>query len=280
MPKKALIPAVMLLLVVPAFALGEQKTAGPSKEKSGLTIRPVKAEEWKCEIRDVEKVLNSAADELWRYFPDTRLPPVEVSAKGGPIVLFGRGPQGEIRVRLNTGERLWAQMAYQFAHEFCHILSNYDDKHGPTKWFEESLCETASLFALRRMGHTWETHPPYSNWMSYAPHLTEYAAKRLDEARLPPGKTFAQWYRENAEALRANATDRARNNIVAGVLLPLLEADPQGWEAVSYLNKEVFPANYTFEDHLKAWQRQCPEKRAAFVAKVAAVFEISLDSGK
>ena len=268
------------LLAAPGLVLAEQKAAAPSEEKPQLSIRAVKAEEWKCEIRDVEKVLYSAAGQLWRYFPDRRLPPIEVEARGGPIVLFGRGPQGEIRVRLNTGERLWAQMAFQFAHEFCHILSNYDDKHGPTKWFEESLCETASLFALRRMGHTWETHPPYPNWMSYAPHLTEYAAKRLDEARLPPGKTFAQWYRENAEAFRTNATDRPRNGIVAGVLLPLFEADPPGWEAVSYLNKEVLPGNYTFEEHLKAWRRQCPEKRRAFVAKVAAVFEISLDSGK
>jgi hypothetical protein len=170
-------------------------------------------------------------------------------------------------------------MAYQFAHEFCHILCRFDDKHAPTKWFEESLCETASLFALRRMAKTWQTDPPYPNWRSYAPHLADYAAKRLDSAKLPEGKTFAQWYQENAEALRANATDRARNQIVAGVLLPLLEAQPQAWESVSYLNTEVFPGPYTWPDHLKAWHRHCPQAQKAFVSKVAQAFEIRLEDG-
>lgn len=278
MPRNMLLLVSLLLLAAPVAA-GEEKAAGLPKETPQLSIRVLGAEEWKCEVRDVEKVLYSAAGELWRYFPERRLPPMEVSARGGPIVLFNRGPQGHIRVRLNTGERLWAQMAFQFAHEFGHILCEFDDKHAPTKWLEESLCETASLFALRRMARTWEKDPPYPNWRSFAPHLAEYAAERLKKAKLPEGKTFPQWYRENAEALRANATDRDRNTVLAGVLLPLLEAEPEAWEAVSYLNKETFPGPYTFQDHLKAWRRQCPEKHRAFVSKVAKTFEISLDGG-
>jgi hypothetical protein len=264
----------LLLIAAPVTAAGEEKAAAPPTEARQLAIRVIGGEEWKCEVRDVEKVLDSAAGELWRYCPERKLPPIEVSPRGGPIVLFGRGKDGQIRVRLNTGERLWAQMAYQFAHEFCHILCEFDDKHAPTKWFEESLCETASLFALRRMAETWQKDPPYPNWRSYAPHLAEYAAERLKKAKPPAGKTFPQWYRDNAEALRANATDRDRNTVVAGALLPLLEADPQAWQSVSYLNKETFPGPYTFQDHLKAWRRLCPEKQKAFVSKVAAAFQI------
>jgi hypothetical protein len=49
---------------------------------------------------------------------------------------------------------------YQFAHEFAHILSNYE-RHADSKvarqheWFEEALCEVASLYALKRVGMQW-----------------------------------------------------------------------------------------------------------------------------
>jgi hypothetical protein len=278
-PKHVLILAAALLLVSTAPAAGEEKPADASGPPQALSIRVASAADWKCEVPDVEKVLESAAGELWPHFPGRQLAPIEVAPKGGPIVLFQRGPKGEYRVRLNTGDRLWSQIAYQFAHEFCHILCNYDEKHAPTKWFEESLCETASLFALRRMAETWQTRPPYPNWKSYAPHLASYATERLKNAALPKDKAFPQWYRENAEAFRASAADRPRNTLVAAVLLPLFERQPQAWGAVTYLNKEIFPGPYTFEDHLTAWRRNCPPERRAFVSSVAAAFGIDLGTG-
>jgi len=64
--------------------------------------------------------------------------PILVEAKGGPIVLFRRGKNDEIFVRLDTGGYLWAQYSYQFAHEFCHILCRYDQDKTGNKWFEET----------------------------------------------------------------------------------------------------------------------------------------------
>jgi hypothetical protein len=261
-----------VLLAVSAAGAEKPPEGGGAK----LTIRPLDEKAWKCGIADVEKVLYSSAGELWRYFPERQLPVIEVRAKGGPIVLYERGPKGEIRVRLDTGENLWAQMAYQFAHEFTHILCCYDEKHRETKWFEESLCELASLFALHRMAETWKTRPPYSNWKSYAPSLAKYADERIAKAKLPEGKTLAQWYAENAEALRKDATDRPRNCIVAGVLLPLFENQPEAWAAVEYLNTEPFPGPYTFAEYLKAWQGHSPEKLRPFVARIGKEFGVEL----
>jgi len=264
---------VLLLAMAPAQAR-EQKPKPAAPQPPKIVI--LKADEWKCSVQDVEKVLLSALGQMWKYFPDRKLPVLEVEPRGGPIVLFKRGPEGQVRVRLNTGNRLWAQMAYQFAHEFTHIFCNYDGKHAPTKWFEESLCETASLFALRRMADTWQADPPYPNWKSYAPSLSSYAAERIAASALPAGKAFPQWYKENADALRANSTDRPRNTLVATVLLPLFEAQPDAWETVTWLNEENFTGDYTFADHLKAWRRHCPEKHRAFVTKVAETFGIDL----
>ena len=39
----------------------------------------------------------------------------------------------------------------------------------------ETLCEVASLFALRQMGEAWKTDAPYSNWKSYSVSLKGYA---------------------------------------------------------------------------------------------------------
>src|SRR5450759_2591810 len=76
-------------------------------------------------------------------------PPIEVSRGiSEPVTHFERGPSGEIRVELNVEGPYWAQFAFQFGHEMCHVLCEYGDYPNPNKWFEETLCETASLFVL------------------------------------------------------------------------------------------------------------------------------------
>ena len=267
--------ALLALACLPVQGAGP--ATGAAATSPALVIRVLDTPAWECPLANVEQVLYSTAGELLRYFPGRRLPPIEVAARGGPIVLFQRGAQGQIRVKLNTGGRHWAQMVYQFAHEMTHILCDYDDKHRPTKWFEESLCETASLFVLRKMAQTWKTNPPYPNWKDYSASLDAYTAEILPRTKPPPGKTFVQWYGENSEALRGNATDRARNQIVAGMLLPLLEAEPEAWQSIEQLNKEVFPGPYTFSDYLRAWHRRCGPKQQKFVAQVAAAFAIRIE---
>ena len=241
-----------------------------------LTVR-VDKDNWKGDSpADVEAVLRSTARELLPQFPGITLEPMRVSGIGGPITLFAREPDGSIRIKLDTGGRLWAQCAFQFAHELTHILCRYrPDKH-PNKWFEESLCETGSLFALRKMGESWKTSPPYPNWKSYAPNLVEYAQKRITEHALPAGKSFVEWYTENKPALLKSAVDRPRNTTVATVLLPLFEKTPEHWAAVYYLNEGKRAADETFADCLQRWHDQTPKEHRAFVRALAAQFGISV----
>lgn len=235
-------------------------------------IRPQDEAAWGASIQDVQRVLDAAASELWCHFPDRTLEPILVEPKGGPIALHARGPDGEYRVRLATGGTLWAQYTFQFAHELGHILCGYDADPHRQKWFEESLCELASLFVLRRSAETWKTSPPYAHWTSYAPALADYAQERLKG--LPEGTSLEAWYRENAAALEKDATDRARNNVVAAALLPLFEEDPSRWEAVTWLNTEKLDETHTFAQVLGAWKRNAPEKHRAFIEEVARRFGI------
>jgi hypothetical protein len=202
------------------------------------------------------------------------MPLIEVVSKGGPVFNYNIGDDQHVRVLLNTGGNLWAQMAYQFAHEFCHLLCNPGDQK-IQMWFQETLCEMASRFALSRMAETWKTSPPYPNWKDYSVSLREYLDNLQKNDRLPEGKTLAQWYRDNAEALRANSTDRPRNNVVAAELWKMLDAQPEHWEAVTYYPRGQLNQN-TFDEFLRVWQRDCPEKHKAFIAAIAKKFEITL----
>ncbi len=241
-----------------------------------LDIRPAAGASWGGEIQDVQKVLHSAAETLWPYFPGRSLEPVLVEPKGGPITLFRRGPNGEYLVRLNTGDRLWAQHAYQFAHEFGHILANYDEYERPNKWFEESICEMASIFALRRMSETWKVRPPYPNWKDYSPALANYADERMRTAPLPPGKTLAQWYSENESQLRQEPCLRDKNTVVAVALLPLFEKQPESWEAITWLNDGAPHGTRTFARYLGDWCAHVPEKLRPLVRQIARKFAIEI----
>jgi len=262
-----------LTLAVWATACGAADHEGGARP---LVIRANPNDPWGGRIEDVEKVLHSAAETLWKYFPDRELPPILVAPKGVPITLYERRPTGEIQVRLNTGNRLWAQQAFQFAHEFGHILCNYEPGENRNKWFEESLCELASLFALRRMSETWQTNPPYPNWKDYAPALAKYADERSKATMLAPGTTFVEWYREHAEQLAGEPVNRDRNLIVATMLLPLFEKQSEHWEAVTYLNGDKPRQSETFAVYLNEWHSRCPSKHQGFVEEIARQFAITI----
>lgn len=227
--------------------------------------------DWGVPLDNVSAVLSTTADTLWRAAPDRELPPIVVRPDGGPITLFERTPEGAVEIRLAVHGPHWSQIAFQFAHEFCHVLCNFRPPADPRhQWFEESVCETASLFALRRLAESWAASPPYPNWKTYAPAFRDYADERLKRAALPEGATFKDWFGRNIEALSKNAGDRERNLVVASMLLPLFEASPHHWAAVAFLNADA-PAD-SFDQFLARWRDRSPPAHHAFIDRLAALF--------
>lgn len=229
---------------------------------------------WESDKNSVAPLLQSVAREFLPLFKneferDGVLPVLEVEQKGGPITLFKRGPKGEIRVKLDSSGMLWSQYSFQFAHELGHILCRYDEDSHRNKWFEESICEMASLFALRQMSESWKTKPPFQNWKDYAPKLREYAEDRIGKARLPAGVTLAAWYAERAEAFSKNAIDRDNNLVIATALLPFFEEQPERWAAVWYLNIETCTPAFTFPDYLRAWRKNTPKDQQPVIDEIA-----------
>ena len=231
----------------------------------------VKPGTWNASREDITAVYRSAAAQIWQHLGETnRLPEIEVSrSKSGPIVLFKRGPKGEYRVRIDSNGTYWSQHAFQFAHEFGHILCNYREGGKHVKWFEESLCELASLFCLRSMGQAWASKAPYPNWAGYGKHLTKYAQNRIDAANRQLGKqTLPDWYQQQAKTLRGDCCKRDLNTIVAVNLLPVFEADARRWRAVRYLNRRPWDELPDFKSLLRAWETDCPAELKVVVREI------------
>jgi hypothetical protein len=236
---------------------------------------------------DITALLQSAAFELWRHCPRTQLDGIDVYRRTDhPQTDFKRTPSGRIAIGLATQDTHWAQYSFQFAHEFCHTLANFSNsphrlvRYPPHAnfWLEESLCETASLFTLRAMSRSWRTAPPYSSWRDYAPWLNAYAEQRLalPEHQLPAAKPFSVWFHENQSALRRNSAIRDWNTIIAIQLLPIFEAEPRAWEAVTFLNHGAPGANKSLAEHLAEWRSRCPEDLRPSITRLVAVFAIKL----
>lgn len=205
---------------------------------------------------------------------------------GGPTIDYDRAPDGAIVIRLSARDTRWYQYVYQFAHEYCHVLAHFERKeHGhdvlrENQWFEESLCEAASLYALRRLAAKWnraEVADPQLR--EAADQLWQYVSQLLAEPhrRLDAGTDLAGWYARHQETLRHKPYQRELNELVATSLLPLFEADVSRWAALEYLNPATPAPGQSFPDLLGAWSASSPPEWRPLVADIRTLFGIPAD---
>lgn len=268
-------------LAAAAVALPNDDTAAPGK-RIAITVTPG---HWgKADLPDIQQLLEAVAVEFDAHVADRPAPRLNlrVVPRGtSPRVLYERGPAGEYVVHLSARDERWFQYAYQFAHELCHIVSNFDHKEmngdeaiADNQWFEESLCETASLFTLKQLARTWTATPPAAKWAAQAPIFAAYAEYLQSEPhrRLAATQSPARWYRENQAALRDNPYLREKNELAAAVLLPLFEQAPAHWQAIAYLNRQKTSAAKSFDAYLADWHAACPAAHREIVRQTMALF--------
>ncbi len=219
---------------------------------------------------NVKAVIDSAILELWRHFPRRTIEPIFIQrGKEGPIVHFKRNGLKEVVMMLDTQDLYWCQYVYQFAHEFCHILCGFDDDWKGNLWFEESLCETASLFVLRRLAETWAKKAPYENWRSYASNFAEYAQDVIDSRVNLPDNDIEGFYRRHQAELEANPTDRELNGRFSLFLLRQIETAPSLWESVTWLNSAPAQKGETLATYLLKWHNAAPARCRGFIETIA-----------
>lgn len=272
-----------LLFSQSASAEPVRKAGKVNSKKMGLSIR-VEGGGWGSACKeDIESVLYSVADELLTRVPAKLTTPIVVThTHRNPVALYHRGANGEYQVQLHARDQRWSQLAYEFAHELCHIMSNYEENVGAdtvkhNQWFEETLCEAASLHTLRSMAMTWESSADNSRWVELAPALRKFADQLVAEGhrQLPADTPLAKWLSENEDRLRNDPYLREKNEVVANLLLPLFEENRENWAALHYLNLDANDARNNLNQYLRNWYINAPQGHKSFIAKVLAMLGIT-----
>lgn len=270
---------LLAVLVVVAFAAPPAGAWTSSSSAFGVDIR-VEGDGWGSATREeVETLLQAVADELVDGPNPVFAHPIVVTQGGdGPVALFAPGSAGEHRIRVSARDRAWAQYAYQFGHELCHVMAGHtahaaDPARRRHQWFEEALCEAAGLYALRSMAARWRDEAPYPAWEDYAPVLAAYAERLLAEPhrQLPAGESAAQWLSSRVQALSDDPYRRADNEVVANLLLQRFEASPEHWVALYSLNRDDASQTRGVGDYLRQWREHVPAEHRAFVADLAGL---------
>jgi hypothetical protein len=228
--------------------------------------------------QDIVAVLRSVAEILFPLGGKPHYNDIWVSrSEQGPIVLYQRGKEGQYIVKLNTKDRYWCQYAFQFSHEIGHILCGYKDGDASNLWFEETLGEVASLYALLRLEESWIHSPPYPHWKDYAPEFTKYAEERIKKYENEVPSDLTTWFRRNKQNLRNEPMDRPRNVSLAIRLLPFFDKFPEGWSACAFLNEKKSKTSRSFTSYLHDWYEMCPLlEQKSFIKKIAGNFGIKL----
>ena len=205
-------------------------------------------------LRAIRGVLTSAAEVLLAGFGSVPDAAIHVAPwRRNPQVFHDRRPY---QMRLSARDTYWCQYVYQFAHELCHVMLNFD-RHRAHKhrWFSEALCELASLFVLHRLAAAWAEDPPdgVAEAAAFAPNFATYAV-RVMARHARPGD-LPRWLADHLPRLEADPYGRDRNGVMAVNLLPRFLDDPSLWRDCSRLNCWDPYANATFRDYLDAWAR-------------------------
>ena len=277
-PTRDLAILILLFLACATYHLGAQESRYANPQ---VPVIRIDATGFDSSEADIRAIITSAGRELWRFFPNYVIEPIVVTrGRQGPVSLYQRNAMKEIVLRLDTSKTFWAQYSYQFAHEFCHVLAGYDQDESGNLWFEETLCETASLFTMRAMARSWKTDPPYSNWRDYRDALRDYVdniiVKRQHLAEIH-NHGMAHFYQKHQAALRKNPTERELNGAMSVVLLHLFEQEPMRWEAIRWINSSPSPAGETFQQYLQKWHRAVPQRHQPFVQTIAKLYGQSLN---
>ncbi len=264
-----------VLIFAALLATANVTPAWAEDRPSGVDIR-VEGDGWAVPSETIQKTLFAGAGVLLPHVSRTPDAPIVVThTNGPPVTLYERGPHGEYLVHLHASGARWHLYVYEFAHELTHILSNYQhnvvqDATRHNQWLEESLCETASLFVLDRLGASWQQASRDPEAVARGAALRGFFDALIDEPhrRLPAGYSFASWLADNESSLRRDPYLRRQDDLVARRLLPLFERDPDGWDAVRYLNLDAGDNDATLAQFLGHWHANAPASHKPFVESV------------
>jgi hypothetical protein len=268
-----------------------QPPAEPARAQGAVSIRVQRGGWGTADERDIARVLSYVADLLAPAFPRHAGDVIDIAYRPeGPVTLLERMPDGAYRVYLTVRDTRWDQFTYQFSHEYCHIVTNAEQRVRQdatvrgTQWFEESMCEAVSLLALRRVGARWERSAPVPTVPGYASAFGEYADQMTVQPHrrlptdAPPDKPLENWFAVNRADLQGDPYLRKKNELVASALYAWLGSSPTALEAIGYIGVTDLQTGtdaQVFAAYLERWRLSSPERLRPDMMRVPALFGIA-----
>ena len=247
-------------------------------QTNALEISVIKGNWGKVSIEEIEKLLDSTAKIFLPYSHEIKDKIISVQwSSSTPMLHYDQTENGVNKIKLTAKDRYWCQYAFQFSHEIGHLMCNTKRGNRSNQWFEESLCEVASLFALKELFRAWSKKPPYSNWKSYAIEFKKYRDDRIKKSSYPENFQLSSWWNHNKKTLSRNPNLRKQNLWVAINLLTLFEKAPEiSWSACAWINYSKNQHPNKFEQYLKNWKSACPKmEQKKFVQNIIESFGIN-----
>ena len=216
----------------------------------GLTIDDnLTSDKLRVLCQDQNAVLRSVIESFRQIMPQAPplgFRPIHIYYRSSCPIINSTADVNCYCIGLASVNRHYFQMAYQFAHEFCHI---YADPR-ITNWFIESICEMMSQHTLRHLSEKWATNPPVPHWKPDAPKFREYLHSQLKEVHqrtiginvIDVGKqSLSGWLSKNISDLTQKPNNRDRNTIIAEIIKPIFESARASWKIIPFLGKASSP---------------------------------------
>jgi hypothetical protein len=181
---------------------------------------------------------------------------------------FDRAPFAWIVV--DVGPRDWSRLAYQFGHEFGHVMCNIWSPEGNSAnplaaaWLEEVLAEAFSICGLGVLADSWANDPPFPDDSAFAGAIRQYRDHLVTKyetiaAEQGAAADLAAWFRAHREMLAGNGDINGPPSGAVMAVLAEITADPAGIEALGALNRWMPQAGLTLEDYLDLWIKSSAE---------------------
>lgn len=134
-------------------------------------------------------------------------------------------------IKLNTHNNLWCQWVYQFAHEFCHHLINGSMSRDITglMWFEETVCELASLHNLYEIVRFCKTSSK-ENLNRHVPAVLDYPDDLMKCSI--PSIDVQGFLARHIDVLNRPVYCQDTYNILASSIFPLFLENPCLWKII------------------------------------------------
>lgn len=160
---------------------------------------------------------------------------ISYSQKGNP---YCSSQNGIHRIFLTCNQNYWCNWIFQFAHEYCHHLIDVKVELEPgmegLRWFEETICEMASMYHLGRMIEDWQGSGQYiktrfvHSVQEYLDDLLHPTPSTSSDKLLQVGlEEWSKWH-----ILCYKQRSRPSSNAVAVNMLPIFEANPHLWRII------------------------------------------------